>query len=80
MLFQALRPQALEDPGCVPLLEAAVGGGAGADAGDVQGVPLAAGPRHEEDRIHRPPVVDPRPVPAEAVRLARGQERCEPVP
>src|SRR5215211_1316961 len=43
VFFQAQRPQLLKHAGFGPLLEAAMGGTAGADAGGVQRVPLAAG-------------------------------------
>src|SRR6516164_9743477 len=49
---QARLPQGLEDAILDPALEAVVGGGAGAEAGGVQRLPLAAGAEHEEDGFH----------------------------
>src|SRR5262245_9882325 len=44
-------PHLLEEPGLDPLLEAVVGGGAGAEVGGVQRLPLAAGAQDEEDGV-----------------------------
>ena len=44
-------PPLEEDAGLDPLLEAVVGGGARAEPGAVQGLPLAASAQHEEDGI-----------------------------
>src|SRR5205823_10796759 len=45
-------PKGQEDAGPGPLLEAVVGGRAGAELGGVQGLPLAAGAQDEEDGVH----------------------------
>jgi len=49
---QARLPHRPEDALAHPALEAVVGGGPGAEAGGVQGLPLAAGAEHEEDGLH----------------------------
>jgi hypothetical protein len=49
---QARLPQGLEDALFHPALEAIVGGGTGAEAGGIEGLPLAAGAQHEEDGFH----------------------------
>jgi len=49
---EAGLPQRLEDPLFHPELEAVVGGGPGAEAGGVQGLPLAAGAQDKEDGLH----------------------------
>lgn len=49
-------PQGQEDAGRDPLPEAVVGGGAGAELGGAQSLPLAAGAQGEEDRAHAHPV------------------------
>jgi hypothetical protein len=49
---EARLPQRLEDALLDPELEAVVGSGAGAEAGGVQGLPLAAGAEDEEDGFH----------------------------
>src|SRR5262249_59871143 len=64
---QACLPHPLEEAGLHPLLEAVVGGGAWDEAGGVQGLPLAAGAKHEEDRLQAVPVTTARPAAAEAV-------------
>jgi hypothetical protein len=51
VLKQAGPPHVQEDAGADVLLEAVVGGGAGAKLGGVQGLPLAAGPEDEEDGV-----------------------------
>lgn len=48
---QALLPELAEDAGCDPLLEAVVGGGAGAELAGIEGLPLAAGAEDVEDGI-----------------------------
>src|SRR5262249_59001114 len=70
-----------EDAGPHPLLEAVVGGGAGDEAGGVQGLPLAAGAQDEEDGIEALPVGAARPAAAEPVGvLVGGQPRLELLP
>jgi hypothetical protein len=64
---QARLPHFLEDAGRGPLLEAVVGGGTGAKAGGVQGLPLAAGAEDEEDGLHADAIGGPRPAAAEAM-------------
>jgi hypothetical protein len=46
-----------------------MGGGTGAKAGGVQGLPLAARAKDEEDGFHADAVGGPRPAAAEAVRV-----------
>lgn len=60
-------PHLLEEAGSHPLLEAVVGGGAGDEAGGVQGLPLAAGAQDEEDGLQAVAVAAARPAAAEAV-------------
>jgi hypothetical protein len=60
-------PQRQEDAGLDPLLEAVVGGGAGAELGGIQGLPLAAGTQHEEDGVQAHPIGGAWPSAAEAV-------------
>jgi hypothetical protein len=58
-----------------------VGGGTGAEAGGVQGLPLAAGAQHEEDGLHTDAVGRARPTAAEAVRvLVFGEQRGDGLP
>ena len=52
VLQQARLPHLEEDALLDVFLEAVVGGGAGAELGGVQRLPLAAGAQHEEDGIH----------------------------
>jgi hypothetical protein len=66
---QARLPQLLEDAGLDPFLKAVVGGGTGAKAGGVEGLPLAAGTEDEEDGFHADAVGGARPAAAEAVRV-----------
>lgn len=66
---QPIHPELLEDARHHPLLEAPVCGGMVADAGGIQGTPLAAGARHKEDRVHGSTVIHPRVVAAQGVRL-----------
>src|SRR5262249_21027893 len=73
-------PEPGEDPGFDPLLKAAVGRAAGADAGRVQGVPLAAGAEHEEDSGHGLAVLDARIMAAGRGDPPRGHEVEDPDP
>jgi hypothetical protein len=70
---QSLLPQLKKDTSLAPLLEAAMGGTTGTEAGVVQGVPLAPGTQHEEDGIQGLAIIDAGPVAPQRVRLARGQ-------
>src|SRR5262249_7610378 len=67
VLGQPELPEPGEHSGVDPLLEAAVGRTAGADAGGIQGVPLAAGAEHEEDGVHGLAVIDARVMAAQRV-------------
>jgi len=69
VFLQAGRPEFLENAGGDPFLEPVMGGAAGADAGGVQGVPLAARPQDKENPIHARSVIGPRPTSAEAMRV-----------
>src|ERR1700757_3471765 len=63
VVFEESRlPQRQEDAVGDPLLEAIMGGGAGAELGGVQGLPLAAGAEHEEDGVHAHAVRGPGPA------------------
>jgi hypothetical protein len=64
---QAGLPHLVEEAGLHPLLEAVVGGGAGDEAGGVQGLPLAAGAEDEEDGLQAVAVTAARAAAAEAV-------------
>src|SRR5262249_55430393 len=61
VLQKARLPELQEEAGGDPLLEAVVGGRAGADVGGVQGLPLAAGAEHVEDGVQTIPVRSPGP-------------------
>ena len=56
--FQALLPELPEHSCLAPLLESAVGRARGAEACYVQSVPLASRFEHEEDGVHRAPVIN----------------------
>ena len=74
VLQQPGRPQGQEDTGLDPLLEAVVGGGAGAEPGGVQRLPLAAGAQDEKDGIHTHPIRGAGPTAPEAMGVnVRGQ-------
>ena len=68
ILLEPGGPEVDEHPGGGPLLEAAMGRGTGADAGGIQGVPLASGAEDEEDAVHGPAIGDPGVVAAQGVR------------
>jgi hypothetical protein len=71
----------LEDTGRDPFLEAVMGGGTGAKAGGVQGLPLTAGAEDEEDGLHADAVGGPRPAAAEAMRvLVFGEQQGDAFP
>jgi len=74
VFLQAQRPQLLENAGFGPLLKAAMGRTAGADAGGVQSVPLAAGAQPKEDGVHGLAVVHTRVVAAQGVRFGRREQ------
>ena len=67
VLQQAHPPHLQEDAVAHPLLEAVVGGRAGAEAGGVEGLPLAAGAQAVEDGVHADAVGHARAAAAEAV-------------
>ena len=73
-------PEVDEDAGGGPLLEAAVGRGVRADAGGVQGPPLAAGAEHEEDGVHGLAVGDPGVVAAQRMGGPGRQQRYDAFP
>ena len=64
---QTLPPDLVEQPGPLPLLEATVRRRGAADPGRAQRVPLHPGAQHEQDRVHRVPVGNPRPVTAQGM-------------
>src|SRR6516162_4852630 len=81
VLQQARLPELQEDAGLYPLLEAVVGGRAGAERGGVQGLPLAAGAQHVEDGVQTIPVRAPGPAAAEAVGVGSfGDQRPQLLP
>jgi hypothetical protein len=51
-----------------------------ADAGGVERAPLATGPQHEEDGVHRPTVWDTRVMAAEGMGLPGWEQRLETFP
>jgi hypothetical protein len=58
-----------------------MGGGTGAKAGGVQGLPLATGAENEEDGLHAHAVGGARPAAAEAVRvLVFGEQQGDAFP
>src|SRR6266852_6737807 len=78
---QARLPHPLEDAGRDPFLEAVMGGGTGAKAGGVQGLPLTARAEHEEDGLHAHAVGRPRPAAAKAMRVfVLGEQQSDAVP
>ncbi len=78
---QARLPHPLEDAGRDPFLEAVMGGGAWAEPGGVQGLPLTARAEHEEDGLHAHAIRGPRPAPAEAMRVfVFGEQQGDAVP
>src|SRR5262249_39806445 len=81
VLQEARLPELQEDALADPLLEAVVRGRARADAGGVQGLPLAAGAQDVEDGVQAIPVRTPGPATAEAVGvLARGYPALQLLP
>jgi hypothetical protein len=75
VLEQAGLPELEEDAGLDPLLEAVVGGRAGAELGGVEGLPLAAGAQDEEDGVEADAVGGARPAAAVGVSVdVLGQE------
>jgi len=78
---QAGLPHLLKHAGPDPFLEAVVGGGAGAKAGGVEGLPLAAGAEDEEDGLHADAVGGARPAAPEAMGvLVFGEQQGDAVP
>jgi hypothetical protein len=78
---QAGLPQGFKDAGLDPLLEAVVGGRAGAEAGGIQGLPLAAGAEHEQDGLHADAVGGARSAAAVGVGIAvLGQQFADGLP
>src|SRR5262249_12146754 len=67
VLQEARLPELQEDALADPLLEAVVRRRAGAEAGGIEGVPLAAGAQDVEDGAQTLPVRAPGPAAAEAV-------------
>jgi hypothetical protein len=57
-----------------------MGGTTGTDARLVQRIPLAAGAEHEEDGIHRLPILDAGPMAPQGVRFARREQRFDALP
>jgi len=73
-------PEGFEHAGLSPFPESAMGRTAGADAGLVQGIPLAPGPKHKEDRVHGRAVIDPRVVPAPGMESGEWQQHPDLLP
>ena len=74
-------PERLEEAGTHPLLEAVVGRGSRAEAGGVQGLPLAAGAQHKEDGLQADAVGRARTAASEAVRVfVFGEQRGDGLP
>ena len=46
----------------------------------MQRMPLASGTEHEEDGIHRLPIIDAGPMAPQGVRFARWEERLDALP
>ena len=79
--FQSHPPQLQEHPRGNPFLKAQVGGGAGTDAGGIQGLPLAAGTQHVEDTIGAGSVGNPGPTAAEPMGVHTfGDQRLQHLP
>ena len=75
VLQQARPPHLEEDALADVLLEAVVGGGAGAEDGGVQSLPGAAGAQHKEDGVQAHPVRGARLTAAEGMGVHMlGQE------
>jgi len=51
-----------------------------AEAGGVQGAPLAASAEDEEDGIHRLAIINAGPMASQGMRLARREERHDTLP
>src|SRR5215210_1241589 len=66
---QPVDPELLKNSCLHPLLKAPVRRGVVAEAGGIQGSPLAARSEHEENRVHGVTIRDPRIVAAQRVRL-----------
>src|SRR5205807_4394768 len=81
VLQEARLPELQEHALADPLLEAVVGRRAGAEAGGVQRLPLAAGAQHVEDGVQAVAVRTAGPAAAEAVRvLPRGNPTFQLLP
>jgi hypothetical protein len=74
VFFQTQLPELLKDARFGPLLKATMSGAAGADAGGVQRVPLAAGAQSKQDGVHGLAVVHARVVAPQGVRLGRREQ------
>jgi hypothetical protein len=57
-----------------------MGGTAGADARLIQRVPLAARAEHEENGIHRLPILDTGPMASQGMWFARWEQRHDALP
>ncbi len=80
VLLQPQRPELLEHAGLGPLLEAAMRGTAGTDAGGPQRVPLTAGTQHVKDGVHGTAVLYARAMAAKRMRWRRRQQWFNPYP
>ncbi len=81
VFHQSQAPHAPEYTLGRPLLKSIVSGRTRTDARRVQGVPLAAGSKYKEDRVHTDAVRLARPTAAEEMRVqARRQQRLDPRP
>jgi hypothetical protein len=80
VFHKAALPQLKENVCLRPLLEAAMGGTTGTDTRLVQRIPLASRAQHEENGLHRLPIIDPWPVAPERVRLPWREQGVEALP
>jgi len=80
VFLQTLRPELREHAGFLPFLKAAVGRTLFAEVRLVQRLPLAAGPEHKQNGIHRGPIRHARVVAPQWVRLPRREQRLDPAP
>src|SRR6266511_3812634 len=77
---QPLPPELQEHTGLGPLTEAPIRPRATTDPGRSERVPLHPRPQHEQDRVHRLPVRNARPMTTQRVRWRLRHERLHPRP
>jgi hypothetical protein len=80
IIEQTFSPEQFKHTGVDPFLKAPVGRAGGADAGLVEGVPLAAGAQYEKDSVHGGPVGNPPSMTAQRMGLAGGKQRLDLLP